>query len=300
MKIWKTCFILCMGWGAAAQAQAPLEDRIWDVRHQQFISEDTLVQRLAQARYVLLGETHDSVAHHARQLRVLQALTARGLTADLAMEQFDSEHQVELTRVQGTGQKDAEALADAGQLNRQGWRWPMYKELIAHAAQHSWPLLAANLSRGEARKIVLGEVQPFLRATDLAQQALLEYDVISGHCGHRPEPARLAGMVTAQRARDVRMAQVLDSVPGPVVLIAGAGHVRADRAVPRYLSQPAQALTVGMVEVRADKPAAADYDSAGFDYLWFTPGQHRPDPCSAPLKGLAAPVSSNSNSKDPK
>ena len=161
-KTWGSCVLLCLGlyMAAAAQAQTPhpLQGRIWDTRTQQFITEDALYQRAAGARYVLLGERHDSEAHHARQLDVLKGLAALGAKPALALEQLDSEYQAALTQAQRAGQTDAETLADAGQLNRKGWRWPMYKDLIAFAAQRQWPLYAANLSRAEARKIAVGEV----------------------------------------------------------------------------------------------------------------------------------------------
>jgi uncharacterized iron-regulated protein len=293
---------LAWGQGPLAQAQgaqkpavpAPAgpvqEGRIWDVHAQQFIAPEALFARAAGARYVLLGERHDSEVHHARQLDMLQALAQRGRSPSLAMEQWDSEYQPALAAAQDAGVADADALADAGQLNRKGWRWPMYRDLIAFAGAQAWPLLAANLSRAEARKIALGEETPDLPSATRLQLAALEGDVVQGHCGYRPEPARLAGIVAAQRARDARMAQTLDSAAGPVVLIAGAGHVRADRAVPRYLAQPTQALAVALVEVLPGRSVPSDYDSAGFDLLWFTASQARPDACAKPLQGLAAPA----------
>jgi len=289
------CLGLCMAAATHAQTEHPLQGRIWDARVQQFITEDALYLRAAAARYVLLGEKHDSEAHHARQLDMLKGLAALGAKPALALEQLDAEYQAALTQAQRAGQTDAEALADAGQLNRKGWRWPMYKDLIAFAAQRQWPLLAANLSRAEARKIAVGEVAPTLPAATPEQQAALEDDVVQGHCGYRPDPARLAGIVAAQRARDARMAQTLDAEGGPVVLIAGAGHVRADRAVPRYLAEPARALVIAMVETSAGRSQPADYDLAGFDLLWFTvAGPEQPDPCATPLPGLAAPVAAAS------
>lgn len=298
-KTWAVALQLCLGvGGATAQTPTPpshwLQGRIWDTRAQQFITEDALYQRAAAARYVLLGEKHDSQAHHARQLDVLKGLAALGGKPTLAMEQLDAEHQGALSQAQRAGHTDAEALADAGQLNRKGWRWPMYKDLIAFAAERQWPLRAANLSRGDARKIALGEVVPVLPAATAVQQAALEADVVQGHCGHRPEVVRLNGIVAAQRARDARMAQVLNDVGGPVVLIAGAGHVRFDRAVPRYLAAPAQSLSIAMVETVDGKIQPVDYDRSGFDVLWFTDGQPRPDPCASALSGLAAPAAAAS------
>jgi uncharacterized iron-regulated protein len=265
----------------------PLDGKIWDNAKQQFISVDVVFQRVAASRYVLLGEKHDSELHHARQLDVLQALAQRGVKPSLALEQFDSPQQDALTAAQGKTQ-DADALADAGQLNRKGWRWPMYKDLIGFAAARHWPLLAANLGRTEGRDIAMGKIIPTLPGADAAQLALLVDDVVQGHCGMRPDPARLAAIVLAQRARDARMAQALDSTAGPVVLIAGSGHVRRDRAVPRYLAHPERALSIGLVEIEDGKARPADYDIAGFDIAWFTPATERSDPCAQSLGGSVA------------
>ncbi|MBI2748369.1 MAG: ChaN family lipoprotein [Burkholderiales bacterium] len=268
----------------------PLVGRVWDVAAGRFVAPDTAYQRAAASRYVLLGERHDSAYHHAGQLDVLRALADRSVVPTVAMEQMDAGNQAALSAAQASGVQDPEALADAGQLNRKGWGWPMYKALLAQAGERHWPLLAANLSRAQARDIALGKVVPTVPAVDDAQRALMENDIIQGHCGQRPEPARLNGIVLAQRARDVQMAQVLDSAKGPVALIAGAGHVRTDRAVPRYLAEPQRALVIAFVEVEDGKPAPGDYDAAGLDLLWFTPTTPRPDPCAAPLTGsVAAP-----------
>jgi hypothetical protein len=75
------------------------------------------------------------------------------------------------------------------------------------------------------------------------------------------------------------------------VLIAGAGHVRADFGVPRYLAwrdATAAVVTVGLVEVRAEATRPQDYAAVGdgdaglYDYVWFTPGRgaERGDPCA--------------------
>lgn len=273
-----------------ATSSHALTEHIWDVRAGQFISPQQAYQRAGASRYVLLGEKHDSAIHHARQLQVLQALADQGRQPALALEQLDVQHQSALSAAQHSGTTDAEALADAGQLNREGWRWPMYKALINHAAQQHWPLLAANLSRADARDIALGKVAPELPVLSATQMAHLEDDVIEGHCGHRPNPQLLTRIVAAQRTRDLQMAQVLDSVPGPVVLVAGAGHVRSDRAVPQYLAEPSRALSITFVEVVDGQVSASDYDSAGFDLLWFTAATPRPDACAKPLTGLVAPA----------
>ena len=83
MKLWMLGCLAASFLGVAHAADTPsgvlapaLEGRIWDVAARQFISVQSAYQRAATSRYVLLGEKHDSEAHHARQLKMLQALDA--------------------------------------------------------------------------------------------------------------------------------------------------------------------------------------------------------------------------------
>src|SRR5438105_2846014 len=71
----------------------PLIGQIWDMRAERVITQHTLLQQAAEARYVLLGETHDSEEQHHIQAEVLAALVEKGMRPALAMEQFDTEHQ---------------------------------------------------------------------------------------------------------------------------------------------------------------------------------------------------------------
>jgi len=276
--------VACLALAACAhQPPEPLAGRIWDARAERYIGEQELFDRAANARQLLLGETHDNAEHHRLQLRVLQALAARGETRLLAMEQFDSDQQAALDTARARG-ADAEALADAAHFDRRGWNWPLYKPLVEFALAHGWPLVAANLSRSEARAIVADPSRATLAPAAPAVRQALERDIVAGHCGEAPEPKRLAGMVAAQRARDARMAQVLAGRRwSGAVLIAGVGHVRRDRAVPLYLPE-SELVSVAFVEVDAEKATPSDYfdgfaSPASFDYLWFTDPAPRADPC---------------------
>ena len=252
----------------------PLAGAIWDARAGAFVSQQELLARLPAATHVILGETHDNPVHHRLQRLALDSLASAGRRT-LAMEQFDAEHQAALDVAQTRG-ADAEALADAGRLDRKGWDWPLYRPLVQFAVDHGWRVVAANLSRTEARKIVTDPAASGLAPPPHGLKAALEQDLVDGHCGNRPEARRLAGMIEAQRARDARMAAVMK---GPTVLIAGNGHARRDRGVPSYL--PAGGvLSIAFVEVEADKRSPQDY-AQDFDYLWFTPRAVREDPCKA-------------------
>jgi uncharacterized iron-regulated protein len=227
----------------------------------------------ARARHVLLGETHDNAEHHRLQRVVLEALGAQGSRA-LAMEQFDTEHQPAMDAARTRG-ADAEALADAGRLNRKGWDWPRYRPLVEYALERGWPILAANLSREAARAIVADPSRFVGPPPGDTQRRILEKDMVDGHCGQQVPPQRLAGMVAAQRARDARMAETLSRQPASV-LIAGSHHVRREIGVPAYLGGT---LSIAFIETRAGASRPQDYRHGEFDYLWFTAPAARKDPC---------------------
>lgn len=267
--------ILLAGCVHAPPATHPLDGRIWDVRAAGFVSAEDVFARASRASHVILGETHDNPEHHRLQRQVLEKLPG---SRSLAMEQFDSEHQAAIDAAFARN-ADVEAIADAGRFDRKGWNWPLYRPLVELAVQRRWPIIAANLSRNEARRIVREPSLSNLPAAPEISKAL-ENDIADNHCGQRPEPKLLAGMVEAQRARDARMASLLKS---PSVLITGNGHARRDRGVPIYLPG-ADILSIGFTEIDAGKKSPQDYlggfySPASFDYVWFTSRAPREDPC---------------------
>ena len=135
---------------------------------------------------------------------------------------------------------------------KSSWQWPFYKPVIALAMEYKLPLLAANLSRADAGKVIQGGLAAALDAGVVNRYGLDKplpgtvlsaqvEEVRTGHCGMLPEEM-LEPMARAQVARDVVMAETLRPFASRgVVLIAGNGHVRRDIAVPYWLH--AQGLT---------------------------------------------------------
>ncbi len=262
----------------------PLAGRVLDVRAATFVTAEAMLARAARVHHVILGETHDNPEHHRLQRVALEVLAKGGTRRALAMEQFDSEHQAALDAAHAKG-ADAEALAAAGRFDRKGWNWPLYKPLVEFAVAHGWPLVAANLSRAEARVVMSEPSRSGLAPPEPALREALERDMIDGHCGHRPDEKRLSGMIEAQRARDALMARLLATQSSGAVLIAGNGHARKDVGVPRYLKH-GELISIGLVEVEDARFDPSDYltgfaTQASFDYLWFTPRFDRKDPCAA-------------------
>jgi uncharacterized iron-regulated protein len=273
----KACAALLFLVGCAHAPETTLAGKIWDVRAGMYVTLEAVFARAAQATHVILGETHDNAEQHRLQRLALERLAG---PRALAMEQFDSEYQAAIDAAQARG-AGAEAIADAGHFDREGWNWPLYRPLVEFAVEHRWPIIAANLSRTQARRIMSDPAASRLPpAPELAKE--LERDIADSHCG-QPSPAKLlAGMAEAQRARDAHIASRLR---GRTVLITGNGHARRDRGVPLYLPH-AEIVSIGFLEVDPGKKSPRDYltgffGRASFDYVWFTLRPERDDPCGA-------------------
>jgi uncharacterized iron-regulated protein len=260
--------------GCAHVDGQPLAGRIWDTRASMFVPADALFARAAAAPLVILGETHDNPEHHRLQLVVLQKIATPARV--LAMEQFDSQYQaaIDAARMRGG---DAEAIADAGHFDRKGWNWALYKPLVQFALEFGWPLRAANLSRADARAIVMDPSRSKLPPADPRVDEALSRDIAEGHCGQAPEAKLLHGMVEAQRARDARLASAMK---GDAVLISGAGHARRDRGVPLYVAG-GDLLSIAFTEVEDGKTSPQEYETNSYDFLWFTSPAPREDPCAS-------------------
>lgn len=235
---------------------------------------------------VLLGEVHDNAAQHAMRAQALRALLESGARPALLMEQFDRERQVDIDRAlarPGATPDEVVAAGSPGGPAMQGWSWPLYKPYIALAIEYRLPIVAANVSRNDTRR-VLKEGLPALGfdarvPEDIrAEQA---GEIAASHCGLID--ADTAGrMVGAQVARDQFMARAIEAnAARGAVLIAGNGHVRRDVGVPRWLGEAtrARSVSIGLLE-------GSDANPPTFDVVFNTPAQSREDPCEA----MRAPV----------
>lgn len=228
---------------------------------------------------------HDNAEGHAQRLQVLRLAVAAGWRPALLMEQFDRERQPDIDRARRERPADAQHLISLA--GGKGWDWPLYHPVIELALEAGLPLLAANVSATDARKLVRGGYADVFDAQQRSAlgldaprpadwQRAQEREIDLGHCGALPA-VMWPAMARAQYARDAVMAGLLaaHTVQGGV-LLAGNGHVRRDLGVPRWLAGAlaTRALVVGFLETPVPPDEAARYD----EVVALPPAQ-RPDPC---------------------
>lgn len=251
--------------------------------------QDPDQQRLSDAvlsrPIVLLGEVHDNAGQHALRARALRALLASGARPALLMEQFDRERQADIDRVMAQPGATADDVIRAAGAQGTGWAWPLYRPFVALALEFRLPLIAANVSRADVRRVA----QEGLAATgfDASVPARITsyqtHTILASHCGMLNE-AQAGRMATAQVARDQFMARLLNEYSARgAVLLAGNGHVRNDVGVPAWLPAAVRQRSVGIGLLEHGEAGAAAYDHV----ITTAAPPARPDPCD----GMRPPAS---------
>ena len=273
------CALLALG---AAGCAAPPELAGWE-------------RRLRGDAVALLGEVHDHEELHALRLAGLARAVEHGWRPAVAMEAFDADAQGAIDAARRDRPRDARRLVERASPRPSGWHWPLYLPAVQLALDHDLPLVAANLPRATAVRLVREDAAAVLgagrarelgldRPLDPALHAALRRAVDEGHCGALPAAA-LDGMARAQAARDALMAErVRRHADRGVALLAGNGHVRRDVGVPRWLADlPRERLaSVGFVEAPADEALRSAFDAV----VVAPPRRREADPCDR-LRGAA-------------
>jgi uncharacterized iron-regulated protein len=289
--------------GCANHASSPEDSSvISEMRSQRNIGPSALVDALANADVVLLGETHDDPEHHRLQAWIADQLVARGRRIAVAYEMIDDSQAPLLARFLAARPRDAAGLGDALSWSNSGWPdWSLYRPIadvaLTQPAPPAKPLRAANLPTSQMRDIArnglkasgldtaLAAMLRQAQARDPAVMAAHAEDIRQGHCGMLPDSA-ITPFALAQYARDIVMARSIvaaraEDPDAAVLLIAGAGHARKDVGVPVHLARllpKARIVSVGFLE---DDDETATRSAAPFDYVWETPAIERDDPCTA-------------------
>lgn len=292
-------------WQSTKHRDHPLAGKIWSAKTKGFVSTSEYADALREADIILLGENHDNPDHHRLQAWAVAQIAGGQRKGALIFEMIGPDEAGAIATV--GGEKDAkDAAARLGRAVRwedRGWpAWRMYEPIARAAYQAGFTIHAGDASQAMLREVAKEGFQALgaqersrlglQNGLDAALSDALLEELFDGHC-RMLEKAKLGPMANVQRLRDATLADnAAQAQPGEgvAVLIAGNGHVRADRGVPRYLQHRADAprvLSVMHVEVQdaVREPEAlvskAPDGSPAADFFWFTPAANRGDPCEA-------------------
>jgi uncharacterized iron-regulated protein len=292
-------------WLSAHFQNNPLVGTVWsgDGRH---LTADDLTAALDGADYVLAGEIHSNPDHHVIQAQIIEAMVAGGKRPAVVFEMITADEIPALDAFLAGSGATAEGFGAAVKWTERGWPdFAIYSPVVTAALSHRLPIHAGDLGRETIRRIGREGVAA-LPKRDVGRlgldrpmpegaEARLTAELKESHCGLLPDKA-IGPMLTVQRARDGALADALAEASGRghAVLIAGAGHVRTDYAVPALLrarESRARIVSIGMMEVSEGKTSLTDYGlsaaaPAPYDIVLFTPRADIADPCDGMAEAM--------------
>jgi uncharacterized iron-regulated protein len=238
-----------------------------------------MMDRLAEAEVVFVGEQHDDSAAHRLELRIADELGRRRPLV-IALEMFERDVQGPLDRYLAGSATEADFLAAA-----RPWRnYPTdYRPLVELARDHGWPVVASNVPRRLASAVARGG----LEALDTLTAAERGHAAASRECpedeyyrrfvaemGEHPgmDAAAIHRIYLAQCLKDETMAQAVVErlAPGALTLhLNGAFH--SDHRlgiVPRVERRRPGTRVLVVSLVRAERPLRPD--SVPGDFVVYT------------------------------
>jgi uncharacterized iron-regulated protein len=237
---------------------------------------------VGEAEVIFLGEVHDNPEHHAVQANWVAEIAPAALVVEMITEEAANGMPDSL-------RGDRMAMELALDWDSSGWPdfslyWPIF-EAAAGAR-----LYGAGVPRSQARAaLARGPAESFGadaarfgldQPLPEAERAEREAFQAAAHC-HALPPEMLPGMVDVQRLRDAVLARAalraLEETGGPVVVIAGNGHVRKDIGSPAFLEHARPGTRIFAI---GQSETGAGIDGS-FDLVLPAPPVTREDPCAS-------------------
>lgn len=220
---------------------------------------------LPSADVFVLGERHDSPAHHAVQAELVAHISPTAVV-------FEMLTAAQADRIGPDVSRDAATLGPLLDWAHSGWPDIAFYARVMAATDA--PILGAAGPPGDLTAYGLGS------PLAVEEQATREALQAAAHCGALPRDV-LPRFVARQRAADAQFAArtiaAFDTHGGPVVLIAGNGHARTDWGVPAAIARVRPDLRV----VAVVQSEGVDGDVPPGDVVLVSPPVNRTDPCAA-------------------
>jgi uncharacterized iron-regulated protein len=215
------------------------------------ISFDNIIDEIENKKVIFVGESHNKMAHHLNQLKVIRSLYERGKKVAIGMEMFQREFQPFIDEYLN-GKIDLKTfLKKSKYKKRWGFDYNLYKPIIDFAKRHHIPVIALNLEREITKKIsknglfsLSKEDQKKLPGTiDLSNREYKD-DLIKFFSSHqhmkKSKNKKLEYIYQAQILWDQTMAESINNYlkehPNyQMVVIAGSGHLKMRYGIPDHV-----------------------------------------------------------------
>jgi len=255
---------------------------------------DGMVEDLAQADIVYVGEIHDDPEHHRLQLRILEQLYARGRLHAIGMEMFQRPFQDALDAYTIHGTLDEQGLlARTRWAERWGYDYALYRPILEFARDKRLPVLALSAPKEVVDTVREGGLEALHGQQRRALPAIDAATDPEGYAeflrrwfprhlaeGEAFDEERFQRFLTVMRLWDEVMADTIaawfrDAAPpdAQILVLAGGGHVARRFGIPdrveRRIGKASRiVMPVGRHEAERDRSVFAH---AYADYVWLMP-----------------------------
>lgn len=287
----------------------PLVGKIWSAKTHSLVEAEAFAMDLKRVSAIFAGEVHDNADAHTVQAWILNKGLQGREVSGVVMEQVRADKQSTLDQFDAlaANAKTAEAFFTITEWTKSGWPSPrIYRPLIKAVASSGAAVLAGKPTRASNMQVSRSGLSSLdyydrytlslLKPLPPKQQAAMREEIAASHCGLLPKTA-LPRFVDVQRYWDAYLADAANRITSDLrslgkdvlVVIAGNGHVRKDRAAPLYLKRRRRDISqvsVMVMEVEPGKVDPAGYvprdpeGKAAADFVVFVPAHDRGDQCA--------------------
>jgi uncharacterized iron-regulated protein len=253
------------------------------------VTFNKLLEDIDQTRVIFVGESHDQIAHHQIQLKLIQDLVKRGKDVAVAMEMFESPQQPILDRWSQGLLTEEEFLKEIRWDTTWSMDYELYKGILDEAKSHRLKVIALNVQRDLVRKVAQSGIEgltpedkkklPEMDLTDPSHRAYIKL-IYKGHQGGSAKGFKK--FYQAQSLWDEGMAETLskflrspEGEQKTVLVFVGSGHLIYGFGIPKrfYRRTPIPYQTILLKAWKEKIDEDFTFTEATFplaNFLWIT------------------------------
>ncbi len=253
-----------------------------------------MIDEMKKARFIYVGETHNSLPMHDIQFEIAEALYMQDRSLSIGLEMFDVTWQERLNQWSMGIMTADEFIDQAKWYENWNFNFNYYRKIFALAKEHKIPMYALNAPREIIRRIRMrgwGSLseeekkivpEPGLSNEDhrfLMKKIFSGVDMPEAMKGH--EQMMFEGLYRAQSAWDEVMAKntlkAAEVEGSRVVVFAGSGHLLYNLGISRrvYEKRALPFKTVVCIAV-PEGEESIEVSRSLADFIWGIPFGERP------------------------
>jgi len=264
--------------------------RIWDRSNQKFISEQRLMDRLAQARNILMGLQTDNPAHYKIAAGIIAKLAAAGRQPTLLLGTIERSKQNAFAIFARRHRKPSEIYDATGLDMLLDWPhsgladWATVRPVFDVAMLKKLPLRAVAFSRYEIGRLYHDGPGGPPEDVPEAVKKRMAAEINKAYCTVLP-PEVTDRLIMIDRAQSRLIARAIkESGTGTAILVGPEKYILQGSGVPSYLAKlKAGGRTVSLLfsesGQRPGQRPGQKILNPEVDFIWFTDKIPRPDPC---------------------